>query len=156
MPSDHSKEIIELGTPMNDCPGCGGSGLVAATPGYPGDGTMPCETCMVNGKPTGKVPRIRTRDGRTLRAKCRMNCQRGTYKVTEIGGHIWTGKCEYCQGRSWLPVPTDTAVVVIMDYAMEEKSGNLLSRIIENFADRDCLFTYAAVFAAARKVVGNA
>lgn len=172
-------EILELARYEDDCPECGGQGyaltrhpeLVPAT----GDGVVRC------GCGTGKVPRIRTSDGRTLRKHC-PNKRRVIAVVVEdrVSNEV-TDNCEVllenciCQGRSWVPVSKAEAVVVCLEwlrqvtkthpritevmmgllpngaYLTEEDRGSILAEVLN---DDDPI--PAAVLAAAKRVAEEA
>jgi len=109
------------------------------------------------GSSTVKVPLIRTSDGRTLRKPCTSLACRDPKKWGGVG-YVQTGAHKDCNGRGWLPVDEDTAVVSIIDWAMDGcppkgDSGDLLREITDGLLNT-AANTYAAVFAAAKEIVG--
>ena len=98
----------------------------------------------------GDNPTIRTGDGRTLRRECSCECHKGVLRFHSVV----EGICKVCQGRGWLPVGEDTAVVVIIEYAHEQQDGgHLLEAICEGLWRTPEV--PAAVFAAALKAASG-
>jgi len=108
----------------------------------------------IEGKPT-----IRTADGRTLRRKCPNKAKdaRIYSKTAESFCEVLGDNC-LCDGRGWLPVSEDTAVVVCLEWLQmvlwpPMKGKDWAVQLSREFVEGETL--PAAVFAAARKVVSN-
>lgn len=105
-------------------------------------------------------PLIRTTDGRTLRQECDWGfCAEGVfvYQGREVG------ECPKCQGRGWLPVGEDEAVVVCLEWLCDGRVGavNIGKRhdwYVDDFRimgrHRGAAFP-AAVFEAAKQIAGG-
>ena len=99
------------------------------------------------------LPLIRTADGRTLRRECGCPSTHQS-KCTACYQHWHNTKephsdtCTCCQGRGWLPVSEDTAVVVIMEWAAVNNAEILEEMFSAIEAGRH---VPAAVFAAAKE-----
>lgn len=118
----------------------------------------------------GDNPTIVTADGRTLRLVCPGYKHGPDYCVQEFGYTIEAGGSYFeditiasCQGRGWVPVSSDTAVVVKLEWLIQQTWGTTSLRKvrIESVVLDTIRITLegkplpAAVFAAAKRVAGE-
>ena len=106
----------------------------------------------------GDTPLIRTTDGRSLRRVCKY-CEGAGERLYLLSGDTTLRECRDCDGRGWLPVDQDTAVVVCLEWLRVEIEDIVYLRDTGNWRIR--LFAYpsvhkedlsAAVFEAAKRV----
>ena len=120
--TEHADTIIELAGHEDDCPECDGQGAQYPPSGLASD-SVDCTNCHA----TGKVPRIRVSDGkggwRTLRRECAF-CKGNPHRTLDGVDYVDEGvirdnvpvTCGPCDGRGWVPVDEDTAVVVCLEW----------------------------------------